>query len=323
MTAVSLRPTGLGVVGERTHRSGWPYAVRALEPLMSADAPVLLDDFVDRTFLFGAYRDRGIVHSSPWIGICHHPWKPPGGFGQGLSTLATLPAWRESLPHLKLVVVLARHLAPKLRRQWGVPCLTLRHPSEVPALTWSPDAFERNPARKLIQIGSYLRNTHAIHQAPAPAWLEKVRLNQSSAWAEATRARCKAVFAHRPDRGAVTELDRVDAPAYDRLMSENLVFLELLDASATNTIVECIARNTPVLVNRLPGPEFYLGPDYPLFYDDIAEVEALLTPERILAAHRHLQALPKDWLSAEAFAQSLARGCLDLVPELWPANSGP
>ena len=131
------------------------------------------------------------------------------------------------------------------------------------------------------------------------------------------------MFAHRPDRGAVTELDRVDAPAYDRLMSENLVFLELLDASATNTIVECIARNTPVLVNRLPGPEFYLGPDYPLFYDDIAEVEALLTPERILAAHRHLQALPKDWLSAEAFAQSLARGCLDLVPELWPANSGP
>ena len=318
MAEPMFRPSGLGVVGEGVHRSGWPHVMQSLAPLMAEDAPVLLDDFVERTFLFGAFQKQGIVHRSPWIGICHHPWKPPV-FGKGLKDLRDVPAWGESLPQLKLVVVMAEHVARKVRKRWGVPCLVLRHPSAVPDLTWSPEAFHGNPDKQLIQIGSYLRNTHAICQVVAPAWLQKVRLNQGAFWVPQFNAHCRELFADRPDRGVVTELARIDDAAYDRMLSQNLVFLELLDASANNTIIECIARNTPVVVNRLPGPEFYLGRDYPLFYDDIGEVEALLTPERIQAAHLYLKRLPKAWLSGEAFARDLEAGCRAAVPELWPA----
>lgn len=319
MPDAMFRPSGLGVVGEGVHRSGWPYAMQALAPLMSPGAPVLLDDFVERTFLFDAFRRQGIVHRSPWIGICHHPLKPPAGFGLGLKDLARSPAWQASLPQLKLVVVLVKHLAPKLRRMWGVPCLVLRHPSGTPGLTWSPQAFQRNPRKQLIQVGAYLRNTQAIRQVAVPPWLHKVRLNQPAFWIPLFDARCRELFADRPERGTVSELAHLDPGAYDRLLSENLVFLELIDASANNTIVECIARNTPVVVNRLPGPEFYLGPDYPLFYDRIGEVEALLTPGRIAAAHAYLKQLPKAWLSGQVFADALARGCRAALPDLWPS----
>ncbi|HEY5410498.1 MAG TPA: hypothetical protein VIJ94_07210 [Caulobacteraceae bacterium] len=311
-----FRPTGLGVVGQGLHRSGWPYVMQALAPWMSDEAPVLLDDNVERTFFLGG--KSGIVHRTPWIGICHHPVKAPQRWILGLERLGERRAWRESLPHLKLVIVLAEHAAPKLREMWGVPCLALRHPTEAPALEWSPEAFRSNPSRKLVQVGFHLRNPRAIFQVRAPAWLEKARLVPGDQWnAGEMTQRWRQVFADRPDVGEVTEIERLDADAYDRLLAENVVFMELLRAMANNTIVECIARSTPIVVNRMPGPEFYLGRDYPLFYDDIGEVEALLTPERILEAHAYLKRLPKHWLSGEAFATALALACRKTVPELW------
>ena len=51
----------------------------------------------------------------------------------------------------------------------------------------------------------------------------------------------------------VRVLPLCDDEAYDRLLTENLVFLCLLDASAVNTVLECIVRNTPIVVYRLPA----------------------------------------------------------------------
>jgi hypothetical protein len=92
-----------------------------------------------------------------------------------------------------------------------------------------------------------------------------------------------------------------------------VVFIELIAAVANNTIVECIARNTPVVVNRLAGPVDYLGGDYPLFFNDLCEVEGLLTEERILAAHKHLKNVDKSWIRGKFFAESLANACNELA----------
>ena len=51
----------------------------------------------------------------------------------------------------------------------------------------------------------------------------------------------------------IVEQTRVSAYRYDCLLSENVVTIELFDASANNVIVECIARNTPIVVNRHPA----------------------------------------------------------------------
>ena len=311
-----FRPTGSGDMGQVGYRSGWAYVMTSLAPWMSDAAQVLLDDNVDGTF-FLSDEAEAPVHRTPWIGICHNPVSVPFELGLGLKHLDNMPAWRESLPHLKLLVVLTAEAAPWVEKLWGVPTLALRHPTDPVARQWSPEAFRLNPSRKLVQIGLYLRNPDAIAQAPVPAWLEKARVNLPNPWAWKLEERYRKVFAHRPSLGVVTQIPHLDADAYDRLLSENVVFLELLQATANNTVIECIARATPVVVNRLPGPEWYLGKDYPLFYDDIGEVEALLTPERILEAHAYLKRLPKDWLSGEAFARALAEGCLKAVPELW------
>ena len=58
---------------------------------------------------------------------------------------------------------------------------------------------------------------------------------------------------------------------YDKLLSGNIVFLDLYDANANNSIVECIARCTPVLVNPLPAVREYLGKDYPFYFNNLEE----------------------------------------------------
>jgi hypothetical protein len=82
----------------------------------------------------------------------------------------------------------------------------------------------------------------------------------------------------------------LDNDQYDELLSKNLVFLHLYDSSANNALIECIARATPVLVNPLPAVVEYLGPDYPLYFQTLAEAAGKAEDENlVLAAHQYLR----------------------------------
>jgi hypothetical protein len=62
-------------------------------------------------------------------------------------------------------------------------------------------------------------------------------------------------------------LERLPNNEYDTLLTENIVFINLLDASAVNTLLECVARCTPIVVNKHPAVVELLGNDYPLYYN--------------------------------------------------------
>ena len=69
-------------------------------------------------------------------------------------------------------------------------------------------------------------------------------------------------------------VNRLENDSYDKLLSENIIFLNLYATSANNAVIECIARGTPILINRLPSTEEYLGKDYPFFFDSLEEAAA-------------------------------------------------
>ena len=60
---------------------------------------------------------------------------------------------------------------------------------------------------------------------------------------------------------------------YLTLLTNNIIFCDYIDCSASNTIVECIATCTPIILNRLPAIVEYLGDDYPLYFDKIYNSE--------------------------------------------------
>lgn len=99
----------------------------------------------------------------------------------------------------------------------------------------------------------------------------------------------------------VNILDYLNNDEYDKIFSENIVFLNLINCSAANTIIECIVRNTPIVINRLEPVEEYLGKDYPLFYEKSQDIPGILTEEKILEAHEYLKHKDKEFLQIEYF----------------------
>jgi hypothetical protein len=95
---------------------------------------------------------------------------------------------------------------------------------------------------------------------------------------------------------------------YDKLLGENLIFIYLYDSSANNIIVECIARNTPILINPIEAVKEYLGEDYPLYYDSLEEaVEKAADFDLLYKAHQYLTHHSiKHKLTGKYFLESFA-----------------
>jgi hypothetical protein len=111
---------------------------------------------------------------------------------------------------------------------------------------------------------------------------------------------------------SVSIINNLSNNEYDELLSENIVFINLVDASAVNTLIECIVRDTPILVNRHPAVVELLGDSYPLYYnsyydknDSNIDIYPLLTLQKIKAAHKYLANLDKTKYKIEYFTKSL------------------
>lgn len=111
----------------------------------------------------------------------------------------------------------------------------------------------------------------------------------------------------------VKVIDKLSNPHYDHLLSENIVFINLIDASAVNTLIECIVRNTPIIINKIDSVVELLGDDYPLYYNSNTnyfninlQIENLLNKKNnIRDATKYLSRLDKNKFKIELFNDEL------------------
>ena len=105
---------------------------------------------------------------------------------------------------------------------------------------------------------------------------------------------------------SVKVIEFLDNSEYDDLLSKNIVFLKLVDASACNTLIECVIRHTPIIVNPIPPVVEILGKDYPLYYNNYYEVSKILdNPSLIKQGHDYLAKMSKDQLDITNFINEL------------------
>lgn len=220
-----------------------------------------------------------------------------------------------------------------------LPVYVLCHPTEFVSNSFTFEKFMANPNKKVIQIGAWLRNPYGIYQLPLhkqfgnPLSIRKATLKgrEMDAYFKPKNffeilesllqqhCNCKP-FICRPNtecenkyiRGlidtilfndkSVELIEHVNNTDYDELLSKNIVFLNLVDCSAVNTVIECITRNTPLLVNRHPALEEILGRDYPGFYSSYLEAVCFLGSEkRLKSIYKHMTEMNKDMLQLETF----------------------
>jgi hypothetical protein len=105
---------------------------------------------------------------------------------------------------------------------------------------------------------------------------------------------------------SVDVLEYLDNIQYDDLLVNNIVYIDLIDASAVNTIIECILRNTPILVNPIDPVREVLGENYPLYYNNTYEASKLLeNPDAIHSAHMYLVQMDKTRFLISTFITQL------------------
>lgn len=97
-------------------------------------------------------------------------------------------------------------------------------------------------------------------------------------------------------QSGVEVVKRLDSTAYQEVLASSVIFINLIDAAANNTILECIARGTPILINAVGGVKEYVGNDYPLLYSDMSHAQHLIgtikkNPEILKKTHQHLLSL--------------------------------
>lgn len=111
----------------------------------------------------------------------------------------------------------------------------------------------------------------------------------------------------------ITPLKYQSNEEYDDLLSKNVVFLDLVDAAAVNTIIECIVRRTPIVINKIPGTVALLGEHYPLFYKDVSEIPKLVSERAVNQAHQYLRRLDIKRFRLTYFLDQMTEVITDLT----------
>jgi hypothetical protein len=102
---------------------------------------------------------------------------------------------------------------------------------------------------------------------------------------------------------------------YNDIMSRNIVFLDLVNGAPINTIIECIVRRTPVLVNKIPVTIALLGEKYPLYYESYFQIDMFLTDEKIYDAHQYLKNIDSSKFQITSFINHMAENIAILTSQ--------
>lgn len=220
------------------------------------------------------------------------------------------------------------------------------HPTECSKHIFTIEKFMNNKERKIVNIGGWLRDHYLIYRLMINTRdfkkfisLKKAHLKGSSMNhyfkpenfslllknVDSDKNEILFNFKNFPeipentnkfvkgflenvynDWKSVETIDSLSNNNYDILLSENIVFLNLIDASTVNTVIECIVRCTPILVNKLPSIVEMLGEEYPFYYSSIFEAsEKVNNLDLIKKTFRYLVCLNKKQFSMEYFLNSI------------------
>lgn len=296
-------------------RSGWGFAQQALAPLLRPDGGVLFDTMIERNFARladQALAEGRVPYRRPWVAFVHVPADYPERFDgrKSFTRIRETEAWRESWPHCRGLFTLSRWMRDWLAARVDVPVAALYHPTEVPDVRFEWNRYLA-AGQRVVQVGWWLRRLASIHALPLPRHRKAFLIPQSgdglARFNPVLEAESRHVGAPPYDQWDVTWMPYQSAAAYDDLLASSVMFLDLYGAVANNAIIEAIVRATPVLVNRLPSVQEYLGADYPLYFDSLDQAAAMASdPSLVRAAHEYLRARDISFLSGESFCRDLA-----------------
>ena len=279
----------------RHHRGGWKFVCRLIaEHLHCEDGVRLIGSVEDEV------AERRII-AEPWVGFIHQVPKHNLRWFPDLERLLKDEYWNTSAQNCLGLFVLSTYVKDYLQNAGcEIPVARLLYPAEPTDRFFSLDRFFARSPKRIISGGEFLRNFQPFFDLKAPGFSKQLLVHEGFKWQSIV------------PNDSVELLGRVSDDEYDALLEDSVVFLNLRDAPANTTVVECIVRNTPILINPLRGVVEYLGENYPFYYSSLEEAEAKLQrPELIRETHQYLIDSPmKSAITGESFLAALQNSAI-------------
>lgn len=278
------------------HRGGWSNVIHRLHEtnIYRKGSNIVFYDIVEQHFIW-----EQTQLNKKWFGVIHCTENTPPYLNiVNIQKLFTPNShFLKHIHNCLFLICLSPNVVDYVNKKLGevgakVNVYLLEHPidKEDNMPMFSMDKYLKNEDKKIIQIGQQLRKMTSIYVLDSINEHTKLWLTGTKNINKLTHLfyeECK--YLEVTVRMNEVETKYTDTfSEYDRLLSENIVFIDLFDAAANNTVLECILRRTPIIVTRLPATVYYLGENYPLFFNDLNEVPGLLTVENIQKAHEYL-----------------------------------
>jgi glycosyltransferase involved in cell wall biosynthesis len=277
------------------HRGGWKFVYSLIsEHLHCQDGVRFIGSVEDEV------AERRII-AEPWVGFIHQVPKHNMRWFPDLERLLKDEYWKASAQNCLGLFVLSTYVKDFLTNAGcQSPITRLFYPAQPTLRPFSLGGFLARHPRQIVSGGGYLRNFQPYYDLKAPGFSKRLLVHEGFNWESIVQ------------NDSVTQLGRITDDEYDSLLEDCVYFLNLFDASANTTVVECIARNTPLLINRLPGVIEYLGEDYPFYYSSIEEAEAKLQqPALVQETSEYLSHSPiKAELTGESFLAAMQNSAI-------------
>jgi hypothetical protein len=251
------------------HRSGMAPVHQALQSLCAPNG-ILCIDAEEKLYL----QD----YQEPHILISHFTPQTPKPCPYNLNALLGSEAWKRHVTNCRGIICFSQYCANYVREKTGILTSHLCHPVTPAEKKFVFEKFDKN--RKIVQLGHWLRMPRRFAKLDCP--YRKIALVGDP------DVRKTVYLPEFTDKMEIPEW--ISHEDFDELLSGAIVFLKLFDASANNGVIDCIARQVPLLVNKLPAIAEYLGVDYPLYYRSLEEAGRMSQDDNLLMeAHNYLK----------------------------------
>lgn len=298
------------------HRAGWNWVMKHLyDKYHNDNAEILVDDFIERTFDWDymSNRDNPLPHyENNWIGFVHNPFTVPKPFDIKASCLnicSRLPFLR-ALKNCLGLYTLSEDLKESLiylLNQIGVYQVEvecLKHPTIMDVEGFSFDKFIQS--KKVTNIGYWLRSFDSFFtlntDMPKHILLGKLEYAHQNYATQLKEFKIKSKLTGEKLIGRVTPHQALSNEEYDNFLIGSISYIDLIDTSANNAVIECMARNIPLLINYHPAVVEYLGEDYPFYYLTQTGANKKINDLNLIReTHEYLRDMDKRFLTIEDF----------------------
>ena len=269
------------------HNGGWSNRLKELS-IINSENGVDFDCYLEKSYCW----DNSIkpIYKKNWVGILHSPIDSYDWYLNKTKNIEIFecPQFLKSLEKCKGIYVFSEHEKIKVSNKLismnkKIPVNCIRHTIDNIQKKWSYDKYSKS--KRILHIGWWMRDIKSFYDLKTSVKKTRILLN------EKIEDQIFKIF--EIENIDVEEIAHLNSLEYENIISSSIVFVNLIDGVANNTVLECIESNTPILVNRNPSTIEYLGTEYPLYYDSIDNIDKMISKKKLVDASIYLSKLNK------------------------------